>query len=244
MLPSFELFGYTVFSYPLMMGIAWGAAFQISKRLNETSKNPLLKFGFFMTLVFLASWIGAKAFYLLTADFGGKEALIANSNFWLGGGFVFYGGLVFGLVFTLLFGVKTRQPMKKLNIFVPALAIGHGLGRIGCFLAGCCYGIPYEGVGAVHLHGAERFPVQVVEAAFLLLIGGLTAQGKAQKRPALVVEYLIGYALLRFGLEFLRGDLIRGVWAFGASSSQIISLLTIALLSILAFYRHRRAWST
>lgn len=227
MLPRFEIFGIALYSYPLLMGAAWGLAMQVAKLLNSRQETPFRFLNLYLLGVFVSAWAGAKIFYLLTADVHGKEAAISSANFWLGGGFVFYGGLIFGLLFTLLFAVRTRQAIYKFNIFAPALAIGHGVGRIGCFLAGCCYGAAYEGIGAVHMHGLDRYPTQLLEAGALLLFGLYSMKPSIQKRRMLVLEYLVFYALVRFLLEFLRGDGIRGVWALGASSSQIVSFFVL-----------------
>lgn len=236
MLPSFKLFGITFFTYSLAMGAAWGLAFQVARNLSKSNALEKqwgefyrLKFFFFGTLII--SWVGAKGFYLLSGDFSGKGEAAVSANFWLGGGFVFYGGLISALIFALIFALKTKQPAYKFNIFVPALAIGHGIGRLGCFLAGCCYGKAYQGFGSVHLHGLDRWPTQLIEAFFLLLFGVLAMRKKWQGHKDLTLYYLGYYAILRFGIEFLRGDRVRGIWFANLSTSQLVSLgLFLALL--------------
>src|SRR5690554_2756025 len=239
MLPHFELLGTLVFSYPLMMGIAWGVALQVAKRLNLRSQTPLKRLNILAAGVFVFSWIGAKLFYVFTTDIEGGSRFLANPNFWLGGGFVFYGGLIFGLVFLFLFSLVARQPLNRFNLLIPAAALGHGVGRVGCFLAGCCYGKEYDGLGAVWLHGADRYPTQLLEASVLFMFGGWAATRKAQGRRFLAFEYLLFYALARFLLEYLRGDQIRGVWEFGLTSSQVISLI-IALCGASALWLLRK----
>lgn len=230
MFPRFDIFGMALFSYPLLMGAAWGLGLQIVKILDSRNTSRFKRLNLFLLGVFLFSWMGAKGFYLLSADFSGKEQAIGNANFWLGGGFVFYGGLISGLVFTLAFAWKTRQSIKSFNIFVPALAIGHAVGRLGCFLAGCCYGAPYNGIGAVHMHGLDRYPTQLMEGLTLFALGLLFSAKRFQARKWLVLEYLAVYALVRFLIEFVRGDGIRGIYMYGMSTSQLVSLGFVSLL--------------
>ena len=205
----------------MLMGLAWGIGVVISKSLNQNIRH-LNKFLLFQ---FVFCWIGAKIFFLLTSDFINKEEFIQSSNFWLGGGFVFYGGLLFGLLGTYGFLKITNQKMNDLSFMVIPLGIGHGIGRVGCFLAGCCHGSMIE-FDTVTLHT----PVQIMEALGLLLIARICfTKFKQNINP--FTFYLKAYALLRFTLEFLRGDDIRGIY-WGLSTSQFISLgiLSAALL--------------
>ena len=148
-------------------------------------------------------------------------------------GMAFYGGLIgAGLsMFTILrYGRKNTQysPAQWFDILIPAWIIFHIFGRIGCFLGGCCYGkytdhvfgvaFPdQEAFGIVH-NGLKRYPTQLFEAFGLCII--LLYVIKAKNKPR---SYLLSYAVLRFGLEFLRGD-DRGASVLGLSVAQWISL--------------------
>ena len=233
MIPKLNLFGIIIYTYPLLMGIAWGLGIQISKKLNLRNHSNFKSFNLYLLGVFLFSWFGAKLFYLFTTDINSSAAIAPLASFWLGGGFVFYGGLVFGLTFSLLFAYRTDQRLKAFNIFIPALCIGHGIGRIGCFLAGCCYGVAYDGALSVHMHGVERIPVQLLESFALLSFGLIALKAKYQKKELLVIHYFVFYSVIRFVFEFMRGDLIRGIYVFGLSTSQIISLALAATMAVL-----------
>lgn len=165
------------------------------------------------------------------------------------GGIVFYGGLVGGIIGALL-GCKIAGCSKErvIRIVVPYIPLGHAIGRIGCVLAGCCYGTPYDGPFAIYtVQDASNvaakvghFPVQIVESlinvGICILLYCYEKRGKANK---LLVLYLFTYALIRFGLEFLRGDEIRGITA-GLSSSQWISVLLIATsIALFCFWNWR-----
>lgn len=240
MFPSFDLFGAHFYSYPLMMGAAWAIAIQIAKSLNQKNQIKFKQINFYLTGLFISSWIGAKLFYLWTADFAAKEMAQQSANFWLGGGFVFYGGMIFALLFTLMFAIRSKQALFKFNIFVPALAIGHGVGRLGCFLAGCCYGKETSSWFSIHMHHADRYPTQLLEAFLLISAGIIFKNSKYQSQKELVVIYVGFYSVLRFLIEFLRGDLVRGIYSVGLSTSQLISILLAFLSAILIVTQRRK----
>ena len=147
----------------------------------------------------------------------------------LGGGFVFYGGL-FGLLLGVYrYSKKHNYNIEKLNnMIAPAIPLFHSIGRIGCFMAGCCYGFNFPGkVSVFGLFAINRFPTQIIEAIFefILFILICILQKKKGNINSLKI-YLICYALFRFIIEFTRGDSIRGVF-WGISTSQIVSLIIL-----------------
>ena len=124
----------------------------------------------------------------------------------------------------------------------------HGFGRIGCFLAGCCYGIPYDGPFAVQFpegslapSDTTLFPVQLVEAICLLILAIVLAVLDLKKSyPHTIAVYFIVYGILRFLLEYVRYDAVRGhLLAF--STSQWISLgFVIGTICYLIRAAHRK----
>ena len=169
------------------------------------------------------------------------------------GGWVFYGGLI-GFVVGMYIYCRIYKVdfIMILDMTTPFLPFVHGFGRIACFTAGCCYGVEYHGIGAIHfpynefvpeLNAFPRFPVQLTEAAcnfimFAILLA-IFNKGKLRKGKLLGV-YLIYYSVMRFFLEFLRGDLERGKVG-GVSTSQLISLLLLPV-GIFLIYKglHKR----
>ena len=146
---------------------------------------------------------------------------------------VFYGGLILALIMTSIYIHKTetiRAPYY--DMVAVGIPLFHGFGRIGCFLTGCCYGMPWEhGVGYLHpLTAAPAqtplVPVQLFEAilnfALFFFLRRLFLQKKLGGK--LLPLYLIVYSTYRFLLEFLRGDRIRG-FVGALSTSQFISIL-------------------
>lgn len=143
-------------------------------------------------------------------------------------GFVFYGGL-FGVIFTLMFLTRNDADMRKkvFEISVPAMPLFHAFGRIGCFLAGCCYGKKLSAPIVIGTIEFARIPVQIIEsmAEFILFIV-LFILSKKNRDIDLLRIYLVIYAVIRFADEFLRGDKIRGIYG-GVSTAQWISLIIL-----------------
>lgn len=218
------------------MGLAWGVGFYLTRYVFENHNLNIKPLPTLFGGLFLSSWIGAKVFFLVVSSQHKVYQYIYADSFWLGGGFVFYGGLIFGLAFYFIYSVWLKKfPFKESKYLVPGLVFGHGIGRVGCFFTGCCYGIQCDLPWAVKMHGEWIHPVQLYEAFGLFLIGYLVMKWIAQKKENfyIVSHYLLYYSLLRFFVEFFRGDIIRGVYWFSLSTSQIISLaLFVIILTI------------
>ena len=202
---------------------------------------------FFMLLyAFIGAVIGAKLLYIVTSVdvFWYPDLSFAeNMQYWVaiiaGGGLVFYGGLIGALIGGLRYILHFKTPVSAmLDLGFAGIPLFHAFGRLGCFMAGCCYGTEYHGVFAVtfpegNLGGApagvELLPVQLIEAfANIILWLVLTAVYRRTTRRFLTSGiYLVSYGVLRFILEYFRGDLIRGS-IFVFSSSQFISFFIVA----------------
>jgi phosphatidylglycerol:prolipoprotein diacylglycerol transferase len=175
--------------------------------------------------VVLAAIIGAKVF-MVAADFGTywqNPGRLFSLNLLRAGG-VFYGGLLGALVTAVWYCRKHGLPgLGTADIFAPALAVGHSIGRLGCFAAGCCWGKPtdlpwgvaftdpaaYDLVGVplnVHLH-----PTQLYEAGGTLAVGLLLLRliGRPHRPGAVFAWYLVLYSSFRLGVEFLRAETSR-----------------------------------
>ncbi len=202
---------------------------------------------FFMLLyAFIGAVIGAKLLYIVTSVdvFWYPDLSFAeNMQYWVaiiaGGGLVFYGGLIGALIGGLRYILHFKTPVSAmLDLGFAGIPLFHAFGRLGCFMAGCCYGTEYHGIFAVtfpegNLGGApagvELLPVQLIEAfANIILWLILTVVYRRTTRRFLTSGiYLVSYGVLRFILEYFRGDLIRGS-IFVFSSSQFISFFIVA----------------
>jgi phosphatidylglycerol:prolipoprotein diacylglycerol transferase len=192
-------------------------------------------------LVVLAGIIGAKVLYILV-DWGYYSShpgeIFSFSTLQAGG--VFSGGLVAGLAAAAWYIRKHRMPaLATCDAFAPGLAMGHAIGRVGCFAAGCCYGKPtnhFWGVTFTNplaqlwvgtpLNQALE-PTQLIESAAELIIFSLLMWLLSRKRfdGQVFAAYLFLYGIARYFIEFLRGDPGRGS-VFGGimSGTQLISI--------------------
>ncbi|MEI8347602.1 MAG: prolipoprotein diacylglyceryl transferase family protein [Pseudomonadota bacterium] len=227
----FEWHTFLIYSYPLFLGLSWGLGFQLVKYLWE--KMPSLRargisdFYILISGIFIFSWIGSKVFFLFFSDPQWRH--LQSTSFWLGGGFVFYGGLIGGLLFLWLFcKIKKIPSIQVLALMAPALCFAHAIGRIGCLLAGCCYGKETTLPWGLWIHDGHRHPVPLYETILLGVLGVVLMNMILKKKDDfnIVTTYLMGYGVLRFILEYLRGDQIRGVGQWG-TTSQLISILAI-----------------
>lgn len=146
----------------------------------------------------------------------------------LGGGIVFYGGL-FGVLVAIFVVSKVRgKDVKKVLDFVAlTIPIFHAFARIGCLLAGCCYGKVWNwGIMLWGEEGVIRFPVQLFESIaniFIFILLYCYSRKRHTYKNCMWI-YLCSYALCRFVLEFYRGDEIRGIW-LGLSTAQWVSII-------------------
>lgn len=153
-------------------------------------------------------------------------------------GFVFYGGMITAIAALVFYMKKKHLPLLQTSDFmIVGLPLGHALGRVGCFLAGCCHGKPTtlpwgvtftdpHAMVAPELLGVPVHPTQLYEAFGNLLLFFLLH--KLYNRPhangSVLLAYIACYGALRFVLEFFRGD-ARGAYILGLSPAQLITLL-------------------
>ncbi len=186
---------------------------------------------------------GGKILYLIVEW---KDFIKSPMTYLGGGGFVVYGGIILALIVgAVYFNLKKKDPLIVMDLIMPEVSIAQGFGRIGCFLAGCCYGRITDSVfgvvfpeGSLAPAGVKLIPTQLIMSAGNFLIAGilLIAATKLKKRGQILSLYLILYAVGRFAVEFLRNDHRGAVGVF--STSQFISLF-IVIIGIGLF-----VWST
>lgn len=141
------------------------------------------------------------------------------------GGLVFYGGFIGAAAALVVLARVRREPVLRLGDFaVTGLPLGHAIGRIGCFLNGCCYGSPTTLPWCVYAHDACRHPTQLIESLLNLVLYGLLLRffGWRKKDGEALALYLMIYPPGRFLVEFLRGD-ERLRW-LGLDAAQVISV--------------------
>ena len=167
--------------------------------------------------------------------------VIANPRILLdvGSGFVVYGGLITGILTPYFYFTKVKKgsTLDKLDLAMPSISIGQFFGRMGCLMAGCCYGkaldshawygmvFPAESAAP---HGIELYPTQLMSAIGNLLLCGflIFMTDRVRYRGQVVSLYMICYSVGRFLIEYLRNDPRGTVGIF--STSQFISLIMFA----------------
>lgn len=258
MYPFFNILGVQIPAYGSMMLLAALTAFGLTAL--QTYKSALWQDAFnyyFFALVGALS--GAFLLHVavtIPVVIARWDTLMAGLSFKEGftvlaqslTGFVFYGGLLGSIASMIIYSRVFKTPLLPyLDVFAPIVPVAHAIGRVGCFLGGCCYGIEvghdhplgviYPAASLAAPPGQPLLAVQLIEAVLNLLIACVLFMIK-KKKPApgtLAAGYLMIYACSRFALEYFRGDLIRGVY-HGVSTSQIISaLLFISGAALLLF---------
>ena len=247
---------FTVYGSMILLGIllsgVWGVF--ITKRKGMPSDEVIL----IETYLVCAAIIGAKILYLAVnvknIDWG-RFFDPEYFNIIMGGGFVYYGGFIGGvLALPLVKKIHKIPVMKYMEVLIPALPFAQGLGRIGCHTAGCCYGVPYEGIfhliynhGDSPLNGTALFPVQLLESICCFILAAVLVVYVLKHNkptPNSIYIYLYGYGVIRFIIEFFRYDSAeRGIY-FGLSTSQWISLGLIAAATIAIIYNKRKRGQT
>ena len=240
----FEAFGVSIKSYGLMIAIGIIVASMLfiykGKRKNY-DEDSLLNLIIFAVI---GGVLGGKLLFIIT-EF---KNILSEPNILLnfGYGFVVYGAIAGGALAIYLYCRHKKWNLLEIfDITVPGLAIAQGFGRIGCFLAGCCYGAPTElpiGVvfpenslapSGIHLH-----PTQIYSSIFDFALGIflLFYSKKTRKNGRILGMNLIIYSIGRFLVEFLRNDPRGNVGLF--STSQFIAIFTL-ILGIIVFNADR-----
>ncbi len=243
-IPQIDLGNWVIGPIPIRMyGLMIGCGFLLaiylaSRRARKEGLNPelVLDMGIYLLL---AAIIGSRALYVLTSWQEFSRNPVEMFAIWKGG-LVFYGGVLAAVPTGIWYVRKHNLPVWKTgDIIAPYAALGHAIGRLGCFFAGCCYGAPCSGPLCITFsdarslapHGVPLFPTQLTESGAEFLIFGLLLFLRRYKTfdGQLFWLYLIFYAIMRFSLEFYRGDVARGLYFGGAiSTSQLVAIFVLA----------------
>lgn len=225
--------------------VSGGVGCLLCKRYGVDFNDMILLFTYGLSFGFA----GGKLVFLLVSIRSLPWGQAGFSDILTQSGFVFYGGIPFGLVGILLAKKLHRIDLTQcLPLCAPLIPLGHAFGRIGCSLVGCCRGMAYDGPCAITYYnspvapnGQPFFPVQLLEAVLLFLLAGvlLVMLFKQAGLDKLALTYLVSYAVMRFLLEFLRGDAERGS-AAGLSTSQWISVALTVIVPVWYVLRRKR----
>jgi len=240
MFPQITLFGQAISLYLIMM-LSGVLAFGIYAGVTAIKrKYDLMDMAMFFFILSIGVIIGSHFLYALVNYENAiyilkniKQMNIINALGSIFDGRMFYGGLVGSLVIGFFVVKKDNNYMKYFDIIAAGIPLFLFFAKIGCFFAGCCYGIQskigfrYNDSKLTETNEIMRFPVQLLESFFCLslfiYLNFLLIKNKFNNK--LLYLYLLIYSVGRFFIEYLRGDKSRGIW-FYLSTSQIISILS------------------
>ena len=235
----FHIGKITIHGYGTMIAIGVLAAIAVAIwrcKKKDINPEPVLDL---VLIGLIGGFAGGKLLFIIVEILSnGWSSFIQNPKAYLGGsGFVVYGGIICAVVTGVIyFKIKKTDFLTYWDMIMPSVSIAQGFGRIGCFLAGCCYGAVTDspiGVvfpsGSLAPAGVKLWPTQLMMSAGNFIIAGILilASTKLKKRGQIGSLYLILYAIGRFGIEFLRNDHRGAVGVF--STSQFISLFIVVI---------------
>lgn len=252
MQPYLNIFGKNISSYAVLMVVAFLICGFIFYMLTKNKLSPIDTL-LFAVYIFIGGIVGAKLLSMIIS----LKVFIASGNLnivlWIiNSGLVFYGGVIggflMGSLYIKLYGLSPKQLWKNVCVVLP---LGSAIGRLGCFLNGCCYGkLTSSSIGVVfnnsplqNIHALKVLPTQLFEMAICLIIFIvlLLINKKEHKDYYIVFLYAALYGVARFIIEFLRGDEARGILVF-LSTSQIISILLITFGMLLYYTKFKNTY--
>jgi phosphatidylglycerol:prolipoprotein diacylglycerol transferase len=250
----FELGPATIYTYGVLLAAAYLLGLKLAMvraAARGLDQARVLDLGIY---IIISALIGAKLLLVFTdlrtfLDNPAELMALVRS------GGVFYGGLILAVSVALFYIRKIGLPLwTTCDVFAPGIALGHVVGRMGCFFAGCCWGKPTDVPWAITFTNpyaaanvgtplnVPLHPTQLYEAGAEALILGLLLATERRGRPypgRTFWLYMLLYAISRFIIEFYRNDPRGAVLMF--STSQFISLLLAPLAVIMLVALSRRS---
>ncbi len=224
----FSIGSMTIHGYGVMIAIGFAFAIAMSyirAKAYGLRKNAIIDFGL---LAMIFGFFGAKLLYVIVE----YEAFFANPLSVIGSdGFVIYGGIIGGVLAVIIYcRIKKISFMSYFDLAIPAVAAAQGFGRIGCYLAGCCYGCESTFLGVIFPEGSiapagiSLLPTQLISSAgdFLIALVLVLYARKSKTKGNVGALYLLLYGAGRFAIEFFRNDVRGSVGTL--STSQFISI--------------------
>lgn len=206
----------TLHTYGVLIALGFIIGIVLAVRLGEKEgivKEKILDMGFY---ALIAAIVGSRLLFVLIKYEYFIENPIDIFKLWEGG-LVFYGGLFLAVLALLFYFKKNALPTwKTLDVFAPSLAIGHAVGRIGCFSAGCCHGKPtdlpwgvtFNDPNSLAITGIPLHPTQLYEsvAEVGIFIYLMLLRKHKSFDGQIALTYVLLYSIARFIIEFFRGD--------------------------------------
>ncbi len=246
----FKIGNITLYTYGSFVALGFFTAVMVSRIFAKKNNIDPQKMTDLIFTIMVSALIGARLLYVIINFEFYKNDLIAIFKLW-DGGLVFYGGFIVGVMGSYLFIKINKLPLwKAADVIAPSIALGHAVGRIGCFFSGCCYGKECSYPWAVKFSdplslaplGVFLHPTQiymVVSNSLIFLI--LLLIYRVKKFHGMVFFcYLLIYSVFRSYIETYRGDFRGDFFKFPISVSQGISLITGLISIYMLFYLYKR----
>ena len=264
---AFHIFGFPVHWYGIMVALGFLSSLATLEYKRDYARMTSDQVIDLSIIVVVCGIVGARIAHVIQFfdQFRGNLWKVIRID---QGGLVFYGGFILAALVIFRYVRKHKLCMPRiLDICAPAMAIGHAFGRIGCFIQGCCFGVPCKAFGVVYPAGtapAARYPdvdsvvenlrrgsgavassvpllpVQLLESAGNLLIGiGLLLLFRKMRKTGMIaVCYFFAYAVLRFVLEFFRGDHTDRI--LGMTRAQLVGLFIMIPIGIFCLFYFKK----
>lgn len=229
----FHIGSFTIHGYGLMIAVGFLLCVLMGMfRAKKHDKNPEAMLDIAL-LGIVIGFLGAKVLYLIVEfpRFLQDPLSVIGSE-----GFVVYGGVIAGVLSAIVYCKRKKLVFRQyFDLAAPSIALAQGFGRIGCFLAGCCYGRETESAlgvifpeGSMAPAGIKLLPTQLFSSVgdFVLVLVLILYHRRAKKDGDVAALYMLLYGLGRFVIECFRSDARGTVGAL--STSQFISIFVIA----------------
>lgn len=234
MCPNICIFNIDITVFPIIIVIDIYLCLFVLIKSKKYDYYYLTSFKYIFFFPTAGALIGGKGLYALTRIISHEYTISSLFN-----GFVFYGGLIGSMIGMCIF-CTIRNDLYIFDVFDAYLSImplGQSIGRIGCYLNGCCYGVEYSGIFSakyiVEGNYVRVFPTWFCESAFcIILFLSMFIISKRKFSGFYSSVYLISYSVFRFFIEYFRGDSIRGRMFF-FSTSQLLSIVILSIGIIL-----------
>lgn len=246
--------GKSLHSYGALVALGFLLGLLWVRRESERVGLSAQKMMDLFTYIILAAIVGSRLLYVFISVPDWWTHPWVLFQIWEGG-LVFYGGLIGAVLISIWYTRKHQMPFFAVaDVFIPGVALGHAIGRLGCFAAGCCYGRPIDPSSPFAVWFPETphsiaptthpvYPTQLFEAAGELVIFGVLFLFRKKKKfeGEVFLLYIILYPILRSVLETFRGDAVRGFIVEGVlSTSQFISILWVVVALLVWQFQLRR----
>jgi len=239
-------------SFGFLLAVSFVVGIWLAARRGRRERIPPETIYDLSFLILLASVLGVRLFYVITHldEFSGRWLKIFAFP---EGGLTLYGGLVMSVIASWIFCRRRGLSFLRIaDLMLPSVALGIGITRIGCFLAGCCYGLPCSLPWAVHfpefapavrqfgpvgVHPSQIYSSLVGFSIFALL---LLWERRSRRPGETTGRFLLLYGCGRFGLDFTRYYEPTQRWLLEWSNNQWLSLAMVALGIAMLVWAARR----